>query len=148
MSDSLPTPSSSRKIIQNSLLRSFVFGFGWFSVVLGVIGIFLPVMPTTPFLLLAAACFLRTSPKFYQWLVKHPKLGRFIVYYLDGKGMPVRAKIYILILLWFSICFTSFVVLDHPIVRIVLPTIGVLVSVYILRQPTLELVKSEDELPK
>ena len=80
--------------IKNKALRMLVLMVGWLSVVLGVIGIFLPILPTTPFLLLAAACFVRTSPKFYQWLVGHPKLGKYLVYYLEGKGIPLKAKIY------------------------------------------------------
>lgn len=132
-------PQSHPKLITNPVLRMLLFSFGWLSVVLGVLGIFLPVLPTTPFLLLAAACFMRTSPRFYDWLVGHPKLGKYVVYYLDGKGIPKKAKVYTLLVLWSTMLLTAFVLLDSNIVRVILPSIGFLVSVYILRQPTLEL---------
>jgi uncharacterized membrane protein YbaN (DUF454 family) len=54
---------------------------GWTSVILGVLGIFLPLLPTTPFLLLEAACFVRSRPRFYNWLVNPPKLGKYILHY-------------------------------------------------------------------
>ena len=124
--------------VKNKALRLLLMVIGWLSVILGVIGIFLPVLPTTPFLLLAAACFARTSPKFYNWLVGHPKLGRYIVYYLEGKGIPLKAKVYTITLIAISMSITSYLV---PVlaVKILLPLVGVLVALYIVRQPTLAL---------
>ena len=132
-----------RKAIKNPILRILVLTLGWLSVVLGVIGIFLPVMPTTPFLLLASACFIRTSPKFYDWLVSHPKYSKYILYYLDGKGIPLKAKVYTLITLWFTVLVSAFVLLNSAIVQVILPIIGLLVTLYILRQPTLMLQSKE-----
>ena len=126
-------------MIRNPLLRYSVIGAGWLSVILGVIGIFLLVLPTTPFLLLAAACFVRTSPRFYEWLVSHPRLGRYLVYYLNGEGMPLKAKVYTLILMWSMLLLTAFVLVDRVMLHYLLPAIGVGVTVYILRLPTLRL---------
>lgn len=131
------TPTS--KNINQPLLRVLVFAAGWLSVALGVIGIFLPVLPTTPFLLLAAACFLRTSPRFYHWLISHPKLGKYLLYYLNGKGIPKKAKVYTLLLMWFSLISTAFIFVPRLTVQIILPLVGIGVSIYILRLPTLEL---------
>ena len=75
------------------MLRYVLLAIGWLSVALGVIGIFLPVLPTTPFLLLAAACFARSSPRFYQWLVEHPRLGPWIRDYLDGNGIDRKSVV-------------------------------------------------------
>lgn len=127
------------KVVKNPILRALLFMVGWLSVALGVIGIFLPVLPTTPFLLLAAACFIRTSPKFYDWLVQHPKLAKYLIYYLEGKGIPLKGKVYTLITLWTTIIISAFILLDSQIVRVILPTVALLVSIYIMRQPTLEI---------
>lgn len=133
------------KLVTNPVLRLLLLLVGFLSIALGVLGIFLPVLPTTPFLLLAAACFIRTSPKFYDWLVGHPKLGKYVVYYLDGKGIPKKAKIYTLIVLWFTMITTAFIIVDSQIVRVVLPSIGLLVSIYIIRQPTLAIANTEPD---
>lgn len=122
---------------QNPLIKGLLLAIGWLSVVLGVLGIFLPVLPTTPFLLLAAGCFARTSPRFYQWLVAHPRLGQYLVYYLDGKGMPLKAKVYTLLLMWSMLLLTAFVLVQRPMLHYLLPAIGFCVSVYILRLPTM-----------
>ena len=138
---------ATRAVIRQPLLRSLVFACGWFSVALGVAGIFLPVLPTTPFLLLAAACFIRTSPRFYQWLIEHPHLGKYVIYYLDGKGMPKKAKIYTLLLMWSTMLLTAFVLTDRTMLKILLPLIGLGVSIYILRLPTLVIRNDKDTTP-
>ncbi|MFT4777037.1 MAG: uncharacterized membrane protein YbaN (DUF454 family) [Oleispira sp.] len=124
---------------KNKAIKALLLFIGGLSVVLGVIGIFLPVMPTTPFLLLAAACFMRTSPKFYNWLVGHPKLGKYLVYYLEGKGIPLKAKVYTIATMAISMGVTCYFV-PITVVRILLPLVGVLVALYIVRQPTLALL--------
>ncbi len=131
--------TSNRSVIRQPLLRFVVFTCGWLSLALGVAGIFLPVLPTTPFLLLSAACFIRTSPRFYHWLIEHPHLGKYVIYYLDGQGMPKKAKVYTLLLMWTTMLLTAFVFTDRLMLKILLPLIGLGVSIYILRLPTLVL---------
>ncbi len=116
-------------------LRYLLFACGCLSVVLGVIGIFLPVLPTTPFLLLAAACFARSSKRFYLWLVMHPKLGPWVRDYLDGQGLPLKGKIWALALMWTSISLSMWIV---PLfwVRIFMLISAISVTVYILKQKT------------
>lgn len=121
---------------RNPLLRYSLLALGWLSVALGVLGIFLPVLPTTPFLLLAAACFMRCSRRFYLWLVEHPRLGPWIRDYLSGEGIPRRAKGYAIALMWLSIAISCWLV---PLIwaRAFMLTSAVLVSLYILKQKTL-----------
>ncbi|MGB1092001.1 MAG: YbaN family protein, partial [Oceanobacter sp.] len=104
----------------------------------GVAGIVLPLLPTTPFLLLAAACFYRSSPKFHAWLIHHPRLGKYLVYYLDGKGMPLKAKIYTICMIWVTMLISAFVIIDAMAPKFILPAIGAGVTWYILRLPTLQ----------
>jgi uncharacterized membrane protein YbaN (DUF454 family) len=126
----------SSRTSRNRFVRYLLQGVGWLSVVLGVIGIFLPVLPTTPFLLLAAACFARSSPRFYHWLVDHPRLGPWIRGYLDGEGIPLKGKVYAIGLMWVSIGFSCWLV---PMIwaQGLMLVSAVLVTVYILRQKTL-----------
>lgn len=105
-----PTPLPAPKVLANPLIRRTVFIFGWFSLVMGVIGIFLPLLPTTPFILLAAACFARSSPRFYAWITSHHRYGPMIANYLAGRGLPVKAKVMAISLLWISVSFTLFIV--------------------------------------
>ena len=121
---------------RSRLVRFLLQGVGWLSVALGVIGIFLPVLPTTPFLLLAAACFARSSPRFYDWLVGHPRLGPWIRDYLEGNGIPLKGKVYAIGLMWVSIGFSCWLV-PMAWARVFMGVTAVLVTVYILRQRTL-----------
>ena len=124
-------PQSRHRSVRYALLA-----IGWLSVLLGVIGIFVPVLPTTPFLLLAAACFVRSSRRFYLWLVNHKHLGPWIRDYLEGNGIPLKGKVYAIGLMWLSIGLSCYLV---PMfwARAFMLTSAVLVTLYILRQKTL-----------
>ncbi|WP_425548609.1 YbaN family protein [Allohahella marinimesophila] len=100
-----------------------------------MLGIVLPLLPTTPFLLLAAACFLRSSPEFHGWLVGHPHLGKYIEYYLGGRGMPFRAKVYTLAMLWSTMALSAWLVSNRWVSLTLLIT-GLAVSVHMARLPT------------
>lgn len=124
-------PQSRHRSVRYALLA-----IGWLSVLLGVIGIFVPVLPTTPFLLLAAACFVRSSRRFYLWLVNHKHLGPWIRDYLEGNGIPLKGKVYAIGLMWASIGLSCYLV-PMPWARAFMLTSAVLVTLYILRQKTL-----------
>lgn len=120
-------------------VRYALLALGWLSVALGVAGIFLPLLPTTPFLLLAAACFMRSSPRFHAWLVYHPTLGPWIGDHLNGKGIPLKGKLYTLALMWASIGLSCYL-LPHAAARLFLLASALLVSIYILRLKTRRIV--------
>lgn len=123
------------QLSRHRAVRYALLIIGWLCVALGVLGIFLPVLPTTPFLLLAAACFMRSSQRFYTWLVSHPRLGPWISDYLEGQGIPLKGKVYAIGLMWISIAFSCYLV-PLPWARAFMLTSAVLVSLYILKQKT------------
>lgn len=104
---------------------------------LGAIGIFLPILPTTPFLLLSAFCYLRSSKRMYKWLTENKILGKYIYNYIHNKGMEKSAKIWALVFLW-STLLISIYFMDSLHLRIFLGFVGIGVSVHLLMLKTLK----------
>jgi uncharacterized membrane protein YbaN (DUF454 family) len=114
---------------------------GCLAVALGVLGIFLPLLPTTPFLLLASACFARGSTRLHNWLQTNRVFGKYLRDYENGKGIPLRGKIWILIFMWTSMSYSIWRT-DHLYLRILIMLIGSCVTVYLLRfVPTMHVQK-------
>ena len=130
---------------QNLFIRYLLLTIGWLSFVLGMIGLLLPVVPTSPFLILSTACFLRSSPRFYYWLINHRWFGRYIRYYMDGQGIPRRAKVMILLMLWVTILSSALFIVPIRWVSVTMIVIAGLVSIYIIRQPEPKIVALKPE---
>lgn len=111
---------------------------GTVSAGLGIIGIFLPVLPTTPFLLLAAACYLRSSTRLYRWLLNNRVFGLYIKNYLEGKGMLLYMKLFTIVLLWLSIGLTVWLGTESLALRIFLACVAVGVTLHIVFIKTLK----------
>jgi len=122
--------------VKSDLLRWILISVGWISIAGGVIGIFLPLVPTVPFLLLGAVCFSRSSEKFHGWLVDHKQLGPLLRDFLSGGGIPLRAKIMTIGMVWMSISATTFLVVRVFWVRGLLLAIGTGITLYLLSLPT------------
>ncbi len=105
---------------------------GTMSTAIGIIGIFVPILPTTPFLLLAAACYLRSSQRFYNWLLNSRFFGAYVRNYLQGKGMPLKIKIITIFLLWVTITCSVIFAVEDLIIRIILFIIAIGVTVHII----------------
>jgi len=108
---------------------------GWLSVGLAILGVPLPILPTTPFLILAAACFVRSSPTAHARLVAHPRFGPLIAQWQTRRTIPVWAKRRALILIFVTFSF-SIAVLDSTALRIMQVVIGTSVGVFVARLRT------------
>ncbi len=116
-------------------LRVLLVTLGLLSTALAVIGIFLPLLPTVPLLLLAAACFARSSERFHGWLLGHPQLGPMINSYLSGRGIPLRAKLTAIGLIWISIPVSVLFFIPQSWLKIFLLALGLGATIYLLRLP-------------
>jgi uncharacterized protein len=121
----------------NKLIRFLYIFLGLLFVFLGVLGIFLPLLPTTPFLLLAAFFFARSSDRFLHWLLYNRWFGKYIRNYREGRGIPAREKIISITMLWLTIVYTSFFVIELLWVRLLLFGIAAGVTTHLLRVKTL-----------
>jgi uncharacterized membrane protein YbaN (DUF454 family) len=91
------------------LFKKYLFvSIGFISLGLGILGIFLPILPTTPFLLLSAALFARSSKRWYHWLLYHKVLGKYIRGFLEEKAIPLHIKIVAVSVMWASMLCTIF----------------------------------------
>ena len=109
---------------------------GSVSLFLGAVGVFLPIIPTTPFLLLAAACYLRSSERMHKWLLNNRWFGEYIKNYQSGRGIPLKTKIFAITVLWITILYSMFfIVNEFLIAQAALLVIAVSVSVHLIRKP-------------
>ncbi len=113
----------------NKILLIFL---GTLCVALGVLGIFLPVLPTTPFLLLAALFYGHSSKRFYHWLTTNRWFGEYIRNYREGKGIPLKQKVLTAVLLWLTIGFTAWLAVTLWWVRLLLLAIAGGVTIHLV----------------
>ena len=111
---------------------------GALSLALGIVGIFLPVLPTTPFLLLSAYCFSKSSEKFYNWLITNKIFGKYIRDYREQKGITLYNKIVVLIVLFAGIGFSLWKMQNHLHLQIFLVVVLIGVTVHIVKLKTLK----------
>ncbi|MFC1847714.1 YbaN family protein [Chloroflexota bacterium] len=120
-----------------SLSRPLLIAAGTFFVVLAFLGVFLPLLPTTPFLLLAAACYARSSERLNNWLLRNRLFGTAIRDYQAGKGISPRVKALSITLLWITVGFSAAFVVHILALKVILVLIGTGVTIYILTVRTI-----------
>jgi uncharacterized protein len=107
-------------------------GFGTAFVILGVIGIFVPLMPSTIFLLMGASCYARGSQRFYTWLMNNRWLGGMIRDYREGRGIPLRQKLLTMIILWMTIGSSVYFFIENGWIKMLLIFIASGVSLHLI----------------
>src|SRR5665647_161624 len=124
---------------KQKLFRAFLLIGGTFSLGLGAIGVFLPILPTTPFLLISAACYMRSSERMHKWILNNRWFGEYIRNYQEGKGIPLKTKVLAITVLWGAIFYSAFFALDEILIaQIALVAIALGVSIHLVRLPTLK----------
>lgn len=119
-------------------MRYLYIALGIIATALGVIGIFIPLLPTTPFLLLAAALFFRSSERIYSWLINQKLLGSYIRNFREKRAIPLHAKIIAITMLWattgYGIILTNNILLQSLLALILFGVTAYLLSFKTLRQ--------------
>lgn len=119
-------------------MKALYIGIGTLSLFLGILGIFVPLLPTTPFLLLTAALYFKSSPRLYAWLLNQKHLGPYIRNFRENKAIPLRAKIISISLMWGTMLYCVFFIIPFLWVKIVLLLIAAGVTYHILSFKTLK----------
>ncbi len=130
--------NNNNKITKNNFTKYLLIIAGSLFVILGIIGIFLPLLPTTPFLVLAAMCYTKSSEKFYNRLMNNKYLGNYIKNYREGNGITLKTKILSISFLWITITYSAIFVINILWLRIILFLIAICVTIHILYIKTLK----------
>ena len=119
-------------------MNIFLTILGLIALGLGILGAFLPVLPTTPFLLLAAALFMRGNKNLHNWLMTHPKLGTYIANFTQHKAIPLKVKIVSITTLWLTLLYCAICIAEHWALRAMFLAIAIGVTIHILSYKTLK----------
>ncbi len=128
-----------------SIRKKLLIGVGTLCVILAAVGIILPILPTTPFLLLAAYFYARSSKRFYNWLLTNRWFGEYIRNYREGRGIPLKHKIITILLLWLTIIYAVWFVMDVLWLKLVLIGIATGVTIHLVRVKTYKPEKQPEE---
>ena len=136
VSDRSSLNASEVEVARTRLARLLWTAAGTLSLAVGVVGIILPVLPTTPFVLIAAACYLRGSKKMYDKLVKNRYFGGYLRDYMEGRGVSKRATVVSITSLWILILLSVVFATNDLIIRAVLIAVAIAVTIHLLRLRT------------
>jgi uncharacterized membrane protein YbaN (DUF454 family) len=126
----------SNTLARSRTRRTIYLGLGIFMLGIGIVGVWLPLIPTTGPVLLAAWCFARSSERFDQWMLNHRVFGPIVRDWRSGAGFTVRAKVIAVVALAVTFGVSIFFVVDNLAVRIGLAALGLALAVFIVSRPT------------
>lgn len=128
------TPNETKA--SQKLVRVLFFVAGSILLALGAIGVALPVLPTTPFLLLALACYCRSSERMTYWMLNNKYFGNYIRNYKEGKGIPLKTKLFAITILWITLVYSAIFIIPILIAQVILFGVAVAVTLHLIRLPT------------
>ena len=127
--------------VKSFFVKSFLLLLGFIFVGLGFIGIIIPGMPTTVFMILAAVCFAKSSPKFEQWILDLPGIGRLVQDHRDGLGMPQKSKAIAITMMVLAVTLSIIFAITSTLIQILVGGVGIIGVWYVgVRVPTKEKV--------
>ena len=125
---------------RSKLSRILWFTAGFIVMTIGLIGIIVPGLPTTPLMILAAACFAKSSQRFYDWIINNKLFGQHVKNYREGNGIPKKIKPIILVTMWTFVLFAVLIAIPDsapPVSKIATLVLAVIGTIFILRIPNL-----------
>ena len=129
--------NSEKNTITSSLKKGVYLIVGTISLAAGIIGVFLPVLPTTPFILLSAWCFFRSSSRIYNWVISNERFGPTIENYQEGRGITKPTKVKAIVMMWLTITASIYLTIRNMYLISFLYLIAIGVTIYLYRLPTL-----------
>jgi hypothetical protein len=130
--------SAAAALTRRRVRQGLLISLGVLATIIGVVGIVIPLVPTTPLLLLAAACFVRSSDRMYQWLIGNRLFGPIIYNYRQHRAIALRSKVAALVMLWGVIGYTALAATSAVWLRLLLVSIAIGVTLHLLRLRTLK----------
>ena len=125
---------------RSKISRVLWFTAGFIVMTIGLIGIIVPGLPTTPLMILAAACFAKSSQRFYDWIINNKMFGQHVKNYREGNGIPKKSKPIILVTMWTFVLFAVLIAIPDsapPVSKIATLVLAVIGTIFILRIPNL-----------
>ena len=138
------TDSNRNQMVKSTVLRYLLLVIGFIFVAVGFIGVLVPGLPTTVFMIMAAWCFAKSSPRFERWVLQLPGIGKFVQDHRSGLGMPRKSKIFAIIMMYLAVVLSIVFALNQISIRFIVGTVGIFGVWYVGgKVPTREKVISQ-----